>query len=79
VLAEVLEPLFTQLGAAHDVLAEGWPAPDPELLRAAIGHALAFSTWRSLARDHGLDDEIVADLMTAMVVASLQQEVLAFA
>jgi hypothetical protein len=36
--------------------------------RAAIGHALAFATWRSLALDEGLDDgqavELVARLVT---------------
>jgi AcrR family transcriptional regulator len=34
---------------------------------AAIGHALAFSTWQSLARDGGLSDSEAADLMTALV------------
>jgi AcrR family transcriptional regulator len=35
--------------------------------RAAIGHALAFTTWRSLALDEGLDDEQAAELMTRLV------------
>jgi AcrR family transcriptional regulator len=34
---------------------------------AAIGHALAFTTWQSLAR-RGLSDAEAADLMTALVV-----------
>ena len=38
--------------------------------RAAIGHALAFSTWRSLVRDQGLDDAAAADLMARLVAAS---------
>jgi AcrR family transcriptional regulator len=35
--------------------------------RAAIGHALAFTTWRSLALDEGLDDGQAAELMTRLV------------
>ena len=31
--------------------------------RAAIGHALAFSTWHSLTREQGLDDAQAAELM----------------
>jgi hypothetical protein len=34
---------------------------------AAIGHALAFATWKSLARDGGLSDAEAADLMAALV------------
>jgi AcrR family transcriptional regulator len=36
-------------------------------LRAAIGHALAFATWRSLALDEGLDDGQAAELVTRLV------------
>jgi AcrR family transcriptional regulator len=79
VLAEVLEPQFTRDAEAQSVLAEAWVSPAPELLRAAIGHALAFSTWRSLAREYELNDETVADLLTAMVKASVPGEVPTFA
>ena len=41
----------------------------------AIGLALAFSTWRSLARDYGLPDETAADLLTAMIVSSVREDV----
>lgn len=34
---------------------------------AAIGHALAFATWKSLVREQGLDDAEAAALMTALV------------
>jgi AcrR family transcriptional regulator len=34
--------------------------------RAAIGHALAFPTWRSLALDEGLDDAQAAKLMVRL-------------
>jgi AcrR family transcriptional regulator len=38
-----------------------------ERITAAIGHALAFSTWRSLVREQGLGDEEAVDLMTTLV------------
>ena len=37
---------------------------------AAIGHALAFSTWRSLVRDQGLDGAEAAILAQALVAAA---------
>ena len=37
---------------------------------AAIGHAIGFATWRSLARDQGLDDEDAVELMAATVEAA---------
>jgi AcrR family transcriptional regulator len=36
-------------------------------MRAAIGHALVFSTWRSLTRDEGLSNEEAAELMARLV------------
>jgi AcrR family transcriptional regulator len=39
-------------------------------VRAAVGHALAFATWRSLAREQGLDDAQAADLMCRFVAAA---------
>jgi AcrR family transcriptional regulator len=39
---------------------------------AATGHALAFTTWRSLAREHELDDREAADLMRRLVGAAAQ-------
>src|SRR5680860_364307 len=59
VLGEILAPMFSGFAEAHSVLADGWPAPTADLLHAAIGHALAFSTWRSLAGEWGLRDEAV--------------------
>ena len=34
--------------------------------RAAVGHALAFATWRSLALDEGLDDAQAVELMVRL-------------
>jgi AcrR family transcriptional regulator len=36
-------------------------------VRAAIGHALAFTTWRSLIREQGLGNGQAADLMRGLV------------
>jgi AcrR family transcriptional regulator len=36
-------------------------------VRAAVGHALSFATWQSLAREQGLEDRQAADLMRALV------------
>jgi AcrR family transcriptional regulator len=35
--------------------------------RAAIGHALAYTTWKSLAGEQGLDDAQAAELMCGLV------------
>jgi len=37
------------------------------LLLAAVGHALDFATWRSLARGQGLDDGRAVEVMVRMV------------
>lgn len=37
---------------------------------AAIGHALAFSTWHSLTREQDLDDSKAVDLMARLVAAA---------
>jgi hypothetical protein len=38
-----------------------------EYVRAALGHALAFPTWRSLTREQGLDDDAAVELMSRLV------------
>jgi hypothetical protein len=39
-------------------------------VRAAIGHALTFTTWQSLAREQELDDRQAAELMCRLVEAA---------
>jgi AcrR family transcriptional regulator len=41
--------------------------------RAAIGHAVAFSTWRSFARGQGLDDDDVVALMSLLVEGAAER------
>jgi hypothetical protein len=40
--------------------------------RAAIGHALAYTTWKSLAREQGLTDDHAVALMCAMVKGAMR-------
>jgi AcrR family transcriptional regulator len=57
------------LAAARDAIVRGRPSRGRAHTRerAAIGHALAFATWRSLALDEGLDDAQAAELMVRLV------------
>lgn len=57
------------LSRMRSALAAGWtidPQNEP-VLQAALGHALDFTTWRSLARDHGLRDDQAVELMRDLV------------
>ncbi len=77
---EAMMPLLTQmlggyrqyLAAAQAMLMQGRNLREPvrRHVHAAIGHALAFHTWRSLAVEHGLEDTEIATLMSLLVVAA---------
>ena len=69
VLREVLAPAFTYWRGVQDTLASGWSEPEGRrpLLTASIGHAIAFSTWRSLVREQGLVEAQAVTAMTVMV------------
>jgi AcrR family transcriptional regulator len=41
--------------------------------QAALGHAIAFSTWKSLVREQGIDDATAVELMSAFVDAAVQR------
>ena len=60
------------LAVARDVLVTGRGVRGRarERVRAAVGHALGFTTWRSLAREQGLDDSQAAELMCRLVCAA---------
>jgi AcrR family transcriptional regulator len=57
------------LAAARDLLLRGRPerGRKRDEARAAAGHALAYTTWRSLACDQGLTDEQAVELMSRLV------------
>jgi AcrR family transcriptional regulator len=60
------------IAAARDALMGGRRARGRERRRtlAAIGHALAFTTWRSLVREQGLGDSQATDLMCRLVASA---------
>jgi AcrR family transcriptional regulator len=60
------------LGVARDALVAGRRVRGKARTRttAAIGHALAFTSWLSLTREQGLDDRQAADLMCRLVTAA---------
>ncbi|MCX4539157.1 TetR/AcrR family transcriptional regulator [Streptomyces sp. NBC_01565] len=52
-----------------EALAGGWPEVGAPVRRAVIGHAAAFSTWRSLCREQGLTDDEAVEVMVTLVEA----------
>ena len=58
--------------AATDVLLRGRPhrGARRQTVKAAIAHAIAFPTWRSLVREQGLPQATAIDLMAALVAAA---------
>jgi AcrR family transcriptional regulator len=57
------------LGSIQDNLAagRGLRGRRAQVVRAAIGHALAFPTWRSLTREQGLRNGDAVELMSRLV------------
>jgi AcrR family transcriptional regulator len=51
----------------QDELVRGWPRR--KLVRAAVGHALEFGTWRSLVREQGLTQKQAVDAMLRFVAS----------
>ena len=68
ILAEVLTPFDDYLAGIRDLLTE--EAPADAMVAAAIGHALAFGTWRSLTGLQGLSDAQAVAMMHALVRAT---------
>jgi AcrR family transcriptional regulator len=71
VLQDVAAPLLEYWQSARQALDRGWTVRGSQrkVLRAIIGHALAFETWRSLVRE-GLDDRGAAEAMVAAARAT---------
>ncbi len=69
VLRDVLAPEFAYWADVRDILAAAWPVSEGRraLVVAAVGHAVAFSTWRSLVREQGLDEAQAVEAMVALV------------
>jgi AcrR family transcriptional regulator len=64
-----LRDFYGYLGSVRDGLAagRGLRGRRARVVRAAIGHALAFPTWRSLTREQGLGDDDAVELMCRLV------------
>jgi AcrR family transcriptional regulator len=62
------------LGAIQDVLVKGRALRGRKLrsVRAAIGHAVAFPTWRSLTHDQQLNDDEAVALMCTLIEAATE-------
>ncbi|MDX6455653.1 MAG: hypothetical protein QOD48_1760 [Gaiellaceae bacterium] len=56
-----------RLGELADLLAKDLPRR--KAVRAAVGHALQFETWRSLVRAQGLSNRAAADAMARLAEA----------
>lgn len=72
IVRQLLEGYRQYLEAAREVLLRGRRirATARRRTRAAVGHALAFTTWRSLAVEQGLDDASCAELMCRWIGGS---------
>jgi AcrR family transcriptional regulator len=69
VVREHFSPFLAYLTATRDVLMAGRGSATRRT-RAAIGHAIAFGTWRSLSREQGLPQREAVDLMCELVAHS---------
>jgi AcrR family transcriptional regulator len=60
------------LDAAADAILRGRPERGARRrrVRAAVGHALAFETWRSLVSHHGISRSEAIELMAALAAAA---------
>jgi AcrR family transcriptional regulator len=63
--AEVLGEMTADFAILADAVSQGWPRR--KSVRAAIGHALEFETWRSLVRRQGLSRTHAVDAMARLV------------
>ena len=72
VLQEVAAPLLAYWQTVREVLDRGSKARGLERtqLRAVIGHAVEFDTWRSLTRREGLDDVEAVELLVSLARAA---------
>ena len=72
IVMELMGGFWALLDAAGDILIAGIGVRGGARRRtaAAIGHALEFSTWRSLVRGQGLDDGQAVQLMSRFVEAA---------
>jgi AcrR family transcriptional regulator len=75
VVQRLMANFHAYLRGARDVLVagRGLRGHAARSARAAIGHALAFSTWRSLTQEQGLPDDEAVALMCRLIEAPLSR------
>jgi AcrR family transcriptional regulator len=75
IVRERFEAFHAYFTAARDTLMAGRKLRGAVKLstQAALGHAIAFSTWKSLVREQGLDDRRAVELMCALVASALDR------
>ena len=71
IVGELLDGFRGFLDAARELLMEGrrQRGAARTRTRAALGHTLAFHTWRSLVREQGLSNTQAAEMMSQFVAA----------
>ena len=74
--SEVVPPVVVANRKAREqqwlvTLLQPFPA-SPQEVRAAVGHATAFSTWLSLCSAQDLSDGLAIDLMVGMVAGAAE-------
>jgi hypothetical protein len=67
-LHQIMEQFDRWQDTLRDDLLAAWDLDSRRALRAALGHALRFSTWDSLAREK-LSDGRMAELITRWLAA----------
>jgi AcrR family transcriptional regulator len=69
---EPVRRFLEQPARLREALIPGWPVRGARvsLLRAALGLAVDFATWRSLVRTQGLDEQQAVELMVKFVVCA---------
>jgi AcrR family transcriptional regulator len=72
ILTELLVRFREYMVAVHDILMGGRKLTSTNRRRtsSAIGHAINFTTWRSLTRDNQATDQEAIDLMASLVAAT---------
>jgi AcrR family transcriptional regulator len=71
-LREPMKGFDSYLAGVAKELAADWASRTPKLLRATLGHAVRFATWRSLA-DQRLSNKAMADLVCTWARATSEQ------
>ena len=76
VLQELAARAAEYWNTVRTALDRGWKARGRRrrLVRAIVGHAVQFETWRSLVRTEGLADAEAAEVMVGLVRAAQTQE-----